>query len=65
MIDKIVKLLIVSALKVRWSWFHVSPRYIKFKMSEDSETYFQDMKTGDIVCDYRFAESESDNDKTN
>ena len=37
-------------LRVRWGYFHVHPHYIKFKMETD--TYFQNIKTGEICCDF-------------
>lgn len=46
------KMILKFVLRVRWAWFHISPRYVEFKMTKDSESYFQDMKTNAILCDY-------------
>lgn len=43
------KLLIMSVVKLRWAYFHVSPRYVKFYMdSGHTEAHFQHVKTGAI-----------------
>jgi len=42
-------LLIKIYIKVRWWYFHISPMYIKFYMSSESdEAHFQHRKTGQL-----------------
>lgn len=43
------KVLIMFLVKLRWAYFHVSPSYIKFYVSNDSdEAHFQHVKNGSI-----------------
>jgi hypothetical protein len=52
---KLLKMYVVTILKIRWWWFHVSPSYVKFTISADSsEEYFQNVVTGEIVCNYTY-----------
>lgn len=47
--DYIEVYLLISALKIRWWYFHLMPRYVKFYMSNESEEcHFQNVKTGTI-----------------
>lgn len=39
-------------LRTRWTYFHVHPNYIKFKMT-DTEIHFQHKLTGQIHSDIR------------
>ena len=50
-----MKLLITVILRLRWGYFHVNPRYIKFNI--DGECHFQDMKTNTILSDYVWVET--------
>jgi hypothetical protein len=50
------KLIVMSIVNLRWAWFHINPRYLKFTM--DKEVYFQDMKTGCILYNYHWEEEE-------
>ena len=45
--DYIEVIFLILYLKIRWAYFHVSPRYIKFYMT-DTEAHFQNAKTGAI-----------------
>jgi len=47
-----VKLLITIVLKLRWAYLHVHPGYKKFTIG--TESYFQYVKTGQIVYNYSF-----------
>lgn len=49
--------LITILLKVRWAWFHINPRYIKFYVTDD-EAHFQDQQTGMIFCNYTIGKKE-------
>lgn len=42
----------MTMVKIRWAYFHIHPSYMKFKMSADSESYFQHSKTGEICCNF-------------
>ena len=51
------KALIMTLVKLRWIYFHVSPRYIKFCVShDDGESYFQHIKTGEIHCNFKWVD---------
>jgi hypothetical protein len=45
--------LLKAFIKIRWWYFHISPNYIKFYMSSESdEAHFQHRKTGQIHSNY-------------
>lgn len=40
---------LIAVINIRWWYFHISPRYIKFYMdSECTEAHFQHTKTGQL-----------------
>jgi hypothetical protein len=47
----LLKNAVKGALKIRWGYFHINPRYAKFYM--DKEPHFQNLKTGEVVSDYK------------
>lgn len=46
-----IKYLLITVLKARWAYFHISPMYIKFSMS-DTESHFQHRSSGVIESNY-------------
>lgn len=56
MLKKIKKFFVMSFVNARWAYFHVSPMYIKFRVSRDSGGYFQHVKNGTIHANYRWVD---------
>ncbi len=48
----------MALLKIRWFYFHISPSYVKFYGALGEEYYFQNIKTGEIVCDFKWVDDE-------
>lgn len=47
------KAIVMFLVKLRWMYFHVNPRYIKFYMGGGSdEAHFQHVKTGEIHSNF-------------
>lgn len=61
MMEKMKRILIIGLINLRWAYFHVSPRYIKFYMGGGSdEAHFQHIKTGAIHSNLVFADITGD-----
>jgi len=51
--------LLMTFIHIRWVWFHISPRYVRFTISE-KESYFQDMKNNEIMYNYSIKEAKDE-----
>ena len=51
------KFFVMFLIKLRWSYFHVSPSYIKFGMGGGSDEYhFQNVNDGSIHSNFVWVE---------
>ena len=45
-------------INIRWAYFHLSPSHVKFSITSDGESYFQNVKTGEIKCNFTIVKGE-------
>jgi hypothetical protein len=45
---RFVRFLLWALINIQWAYFHISPRYVPFKFTNDGEVCFQDMKLNQI-----------------
>jgi hypothetical protein len=53
-------LLLRLALRIRWFYFHINPRMIKFRMSGD-EFHFIHRRSGHLYSNYSVKEANDEN----
>lgn len=56
------KFFIMMLVNIRWAYFHIHPHYYKFKISSEGDSYFQNVKTGEMVHNFTWNDDVNDSE---